>query len=318
MRFGTIRLGGLTSGAVVADDGQHVHPLGRSLESLFPTSLDELLAAGRQAQEIDPLPLEDVSVLAPIVPASVRDFVTFEEHVKGVRRSVDGASGVPRQWYTGPTFYFGNPHTVVGPDAPVSRPELSQALDFELEVAAVLGWGGSSLTEAQAEEAIIGYTIFNDWSARDLQSAEMTVGLGPAKGKDFATSLGPWLVTVDELEDRRDADGFLTLQCSVAVNGTEIGRDSLAHMGWSFATMTAYASRDSVVRPLDVLASGTTGGGGSLAELWGRTGRREPPPVEPGDVVTLTVEGLGSLSNPVVGGAPTPPISPFRSLSRTH
>ena len=117
----------------------------------------------------------------------------------------------------------------------------------------------------------------------------MQVGLGPAKGKDFATSIGPWIVTADELPS-------LDLDCRVSVNGVHIGGDRLSHMHWTFPQMIAYASRDSVVLPGDLLASGTTGGGGCLAELWGRSGSQVPPPLEPGDVVRMEVEGIGTLT----------------------
>src|SRR5688500_19440311 len=137
----------------------------------------------------------------------------------------------------------------------------------------------------------------NDWSARDLQSREMQVRLGPAKGKDFATTLGPWIVTADELDQRRDTHGFLDLWCIAEVNGVEVGRDLLANAGWTFEAMIAYASRDSRVSCGDVLGSGTVGNGGCLAELWGRDRSEAPPPLQPGDLVTLTVEGIGSVSN---------------------
>ena len=222
------------------------------------------------------------------MPPSVRDFVTFESHVEGVRRSVDGASGVPEAWYDAPTFYFTNPHALYGPGAPVPKPTLTNALDYEMEVGAVAG----------PDLEIFGYTIVNDWSARDIQSREMKVGLGPAKGKDFATSVGPWVVTADELAPHLDADGFLDLDCRAFVNDELIGHDRLSHMHWTFPDMLAYAARDSVVKPGDLLASGTTGGGGCLAELWGRRGEQTPPPLQVGDRVTLTIEGIGTLATP--------------------
>lgn len=230
----------------------------------------------------------------------MRDFVTFEEHVEGVRRSLDGAAGVPERWYAAPTFYFGNPYAMYGPHDDIPMPPGSSVLDFELEVAAVIGKEGRDLTPEQARDHIVGYTVFNDWSARDLQSAEMKVGLGPCKGKDTATTLGPYLVTADELGKYRDADGFLRLALTAEINGEVVGKDLLSNMSWTFEEMVAYASRGTVVRPGDVLGSGTCGNGGCLAELWGVRGEQSPPPLKPGDTVTLTVEGIGSVSNTVV------------------
>ncbi|KUL40166.1 fumarylacetoacetate hydrolase family protein [Actinoplanes awajinensis] len=247
------------------------------------------------------IPLADIQLLAPLRPTSIRDFVAFEEHVEGVRRSIDGATGVPEAWYDAPAFYFTNPHAIYGPDDDVPFPAASVARDFELEVAAIAG----------PDRTIFGYTIFNDWSARDLQSREMTINLGPAKGKDFASSLGPWIVTADELSPY-EKDGFLDLWCSASVNGTEVGRDLLSNMGWTFEAMLAHAARDSVVRPGDVLGSGTVGNGGCLAELWGRNGRQAPPPLTDGDVVTLTVEGIGSLTNRIISGPEHGPAVPAR------
>jgi 2-keto-4-pentenoate hydratase/2-oxohepta-3-ene-1,7-dioic acid hydratase in catechol pathway len=286
-----VRLGTLTQGAAVLD-GDTAYLLPMPLGSLIELGLPRALEIGAEAKQGKGFVFSTDDLLLPYRPPAVRDFVTFESHVEGVRRSVDNASGVPEAWYDAPTFYFTNPHALYGPGAAIPRPVSCRALDFELEVGVVLGTGGSSLSAAEAEDAIFGYTIVNDWSARDLQSREMQVGLGPAKGKDFATSIGPWIVTADELPS-------LDLQCRVSVNGTLVGEDRLSSMHWSFAEMIAYASRDSVVVPGDLLASGTTGGGGCLAELWGRRGERTPPPLEPGDVVTMEVEGIGVLTGSV-------------------
>ncbi|MER5219764.1 fumarylacetoacetate hydrolase family protein [Streptomyces flaveus] len=248
------------------------------------------------------VPLADVRLLPPLEPPTIRDFVTFEEHVEGVRRSIDKSAGVPEAWYDAPTFYFTNPYAAIGPYDDVPVPPGSQVLDFELEVAAIIGRAGRDLTPEQARDHIVGYTIFNDWSARDLQSAEMKVGLGPCKGKDTATTLGPCLVTADELEPYRDSDGFLRLALTAEVNGEVVGKDLLSNMSWTFEEMVAYASRGTWVRPGDVLGSGTCGNGGCLAELWGVRGKQDPVPLKPGDTVTLTVEGIGSVSNTVVAG----------------
>jgi 2-keto-4-pentenoate hydratase/2-oxohepta-3-ene-1,7-dioic acid hydratase in catechol pathway len=298
MRIATFAYAGQERCGVVRDGLVHPFADGSDARAVVALGLD----AARSLDVAAGVPLEKVRLRAPLRPASVRDFVAFAEHVEGVRRSVDGASGVPGAWYDAPTFYFSNPHTLLGPGDDVPFPAVSVARDFELEVAAVLGAGGR----------IFGYTIFNDWSARDLQGREMQVGLGPAKGKDFAGSLGPWIVTADELAPFADPDGFLDLWCSASVNGVEVGRDLLSNMGWTFDTMAAYAARDSRLVAGDVLGSGTVGNGGCLAELWGRSGRQDPPPLRDGDVVTLTVQGIGSLTNRVVSGAAGPALPPVR------
>jgi 2-keto-4-pentenoate hydratase/2-oxohepta-3-ene-1,7-dioic acid hydratase in catechol pathway len=237
----------------------------------------------------------------------VRDFMAFEQHVANARRLT--GREVPAEWYELPVFYFSNPHAIFGPDDEVPYPEGTEQLDYELEVAAVIG----------VEDTIGGFTVMNDWSARDIQLKEMRVGLGPAKGKDTSTTLGPWLVTADELEPYRTADGFLDLELTAEVNGARVGHDRLSHMGWTFEEMVAYAARGTWVRPGDLLGSGTCGNGGCLAELWGRAGGQTPPPLQPGDVVTLTVEGIGSLRSTVVAGVEPVPVPParHRAVERT-
>lgn len=246
--------------------------------------------------------LDEVTLMAPLEPRSMRDFVTFEEHVEGVRKSVDGAAGIMPEWYEAPTFYFTNPHTIGGTGETIGIPAGCEELDFELEVAAVIGAvpqsDGRNLDARMAHRHIFGYMVFNDWTARDLQRREMKVSLGPCKGKDFASTLGPWIVTADEFENLHDGDGFLPIQMKVTVNGEEIGRDLLSNMGWPFAELVAYASADSVVRPGDVLGSGTCGSG-CLAELWGRNGAKTPPPLKTGDVVEMSIEGIGTITNTV-------------------
>ncbi|MGY0071310.1 fumarylacetoacetate hydrolase family protein [Streptomyces sp. QTS137] len=306
--------------AVVEDDGT-LFPLPgvSSLSTLIVETdgLPGLLAAGREALDVPAGPhVSQVRLLPPLQPASVRDFVAFEEHVEKVRRSVDGVAGVPEQWYAAPTFYFTNPHAIHGDQDDIPMPPGSAVLDFELEVGAVIGREGQDLTPERARDHIVGYTVFNDWSARDLQSAEMKVGLGPCKGKDTATTLGPYLVTADELEPYRDADGFLRLALTAEVNGEAVGRDLLSNMSWTFEEMAAYASRGTRVVPGDVLGSGTCGNGGCLAELWGLRGERTPPPLKPGDTVGLTVEGIGTLTNTVVPGVSPVPLPAGRRRGR--
>ncbi|WP_406389992.1 fumarylacetoacetate hydrolase family protein [Streptomyces sp. NBC_00887] len=306
--------------AVVEEDGT-LFPLPgvSSLTTLLAETdgLPGLLAAGAAALDVPPGPhVSQVRLLPPLQPSSIRDFVTFEEHVEGVRRSVDGVAGVPEQWYAAPTFYFTNPHAVYGPDQSVPVPPGSNVLDFELEVGAVIGREGRDLTPERARDHIVGYTVFNDWSARDLQSAEMKVGLGPCKGKDTATSLGPYLVTADELAPYRDSEGFLRLALTATVNGRTVGEDLLSNMSWTFEEMTAYASRGTRVVPGDVLGSGTCGNGGCLAELWGLRGEQTPPPLQPGDTVSLTVEGVGTLTNTVAPGTEPKPLPTGRRRNR--
>ncbi|CAM5485200.1 fumarylacetoacetate hydrolase family protein [Leifsonia shinshuensis] len=302
--------------------GERVVPFpdGLTVADVLARGLDEAHRLSAAVHEHDGTALADVRLLAPLVPAAIRDFVAFEEHVEGVSASVDGKSEVVPEWYQAPTFYFTNPHTVLGPGEAV-RPPVTARLDFELEVAAVVGGpGGANLTPADAAAAIFGYTIMNDWSARDLQSREMKVRLGPAKGKDFGTSLGPWIVTADELEPYLDGDGFLAVRAEVFVNDERIGHDLVSNMGWPFPELIAYASRNSRVVGGDVLGSGTTGNGGCLAELWGRRGELTPPPLTEGDTVRMVVEGLGELVGPVGAAvaAPELPAARLRSRARTR
>jgi 2-keto-4-pentenoate hydratase/2-oxohepta-3-ene-1,7-dioic acid hydratase in catechol pathway len=318
MRFATWEDGGVVTAGVVGEHGLHALPADVTVLDLVRAGLPAALEAGTAAFSAPPVPLAEVRLLAPLQPETIRDFVAFEEHVEGVRRSVDGQAGVVPEWYEAPTFYFTNPYPLYGPHDDVPLAPGSRRADFELEVAAVIGRPVSSETPEQARDAIFGYAVMNDWSARDLQGREMRVNLGPCKGKDFATTLGPWLVTADELEPYRDAEGFLALDERVSVNGTEVGQDLLSNMGWPFEELVAYAARGTTLRPGDVLGSGTCGNGGCLGELWGRRGELTPPPLQPGDVVEMTVEGIGTLRNRVVPGLDLPPVRPARARPRNR
>jgi 2-keto-4-pentenoate hydratase/2-oxohepta-3-ene-1,7-dioic acid hydratase in catechol pathway len=318
MRFATWQADGRVRAGVVSDAGLHELPARTTVLDLVRAGLPAALGAGAEALRGPAVPVGSVRLLPPLEAPTVRDFVAFEEHVEGVRRAIDGQAGVVEEWYQAPTFYFTNPHALVGAHDDVPVPPGSQRFDFELEVAVVVGRDGASLTPEQARDHVFGYTVLNDWSARDLQTREMKVGLGPAKGKDSATTLGPWLVTADELEPHRDAEGFLALDMRVSVNGTEVGQDLLSNMGWPFEELISYASRGTWVRAGDVLGSGTCGNGGCLAELWGRRGEQVPPPLRPGDVVEMTVEGIGTIRNRVVAGVELPPVRAARPRPRTR
>lgn len=225
--------------------------------------------------------LDAVELLAPVPePPSLRDFYAFEGHVAAgfARRG----SEIPPAWYEAPAFYFSNPASILGPDQGVVRPAGVEELDFEVEVAAVLGSDGE----------IAGFTLMNDWSARDVQRREVTVGLGPHKGKDFATSLGPWLVTPDELPY---SAGRLELEVTVTVNGREVARTRAGEQHFPWPELVAHAARGTRLRAGDVLGSGTLTGG-CLLELGPLDGERW---IEPGDVVVMSAPELGALTTPV-------------------
>ena len=267
------------------------------------TTLDAHLASGLRVDALGDLldadaeePM-DASVLdfgQPILqPPTFRDFYAFERHVGTMwkRRDME----IPEAWYRLPIFYFSNVSEMRGPGEPVHAPRGSTELDYELEVAALIDTPVRDLDASRGEEAIGGYMILNDWSARDLQRDETTVRLGPAKGKDFASSIGPWLVTPDELADARRDKGY-DLAMTASVNGTELSRGTWSSAHFSFGEMVERASADVRLRPGDLLGSGTVGTG-CLLEIRDETLGRY---LEPGDTVTLAIDRLGELTAPVV------------------
>ncbi len=253
-------------------------------------ALGDLLEADAQ----EPLDASGLEFGPPILrPPTFRDFYAFEQHVGTMwkRRDME----IPEAWFRLPIFYFSNVSEIRGPGDPVWAPRDSSELDYELEVAALVDTPVHDLDAARAEEAIGGYLVLNDWSARDLQREESTVRLGPAKGKDFASSIGPWLVTPDELADvRRDTGYDLTMTASV--NGQELSRGTWSSAHFSFGQMIERASADVRLRPGDLIGSGTVGTG-CLLEIKDERLKRY---LEPGDTVTLAIERLGELTSPVI------------------
>src|SRR5450432_1274295 len=315
MKFARYDDGGVSRAGVLGDD-ERLHQLasGQTIEALIERGgLEPLLAAGAAALAAEPGPaVSDVRLLAPLRPASIRDSVSFEAHIEGARRSQEGATDpVPARWYEAPCFYFTNPHACLGAFDDVERFPGSQLFDLECEVGVVYGEHGKNLTPDEAAPGIVGYTIFNDWSARDIQRLEGQLPFGFFKGKDGAHTVGPYLVTADELEPHRTADGFLDLTMRAFINGELLGEDSLANCAFTFEELISFASRGAAVAPGDLLASGTCHRG-CLTEVWGRDGQQVSPPLVPGDVVTLEVEGLGTVRNRVTHPAPPPPVPQAR------
>jgi fumarylacetoacetate (FAA) hydrolase len=248
---------------------------GDKVIQLAAQTLQSFFTGGGNARHHAEYDLAEVDLRAPVLhPPSVRDFYAFEQHVKTARAS--RGLEVPQEWYEIPVFYFSNPAAIYGPGDEIPKPPDTNELDYELEVAAIIGAGGQ----------IGGFTTMNDWSARDLQRAEMRVGLGPSKGKDFATSLGPVVVTPDEFDG---SSGAMVAR----VNGEERSRGNLADMHHSWDTIVAHAARNTHLLPGDVLGSGTVGTGCILEHGDGRW-------LQAGDVVELEVERIGTLRNTIV------------------
>jgi fumarylacetoacetate (FAA) hydrolase len=278
--------------------GEHVLPLN------YPTLLELLqdpegLGKARQLLESEEegLPLRDIKLLTPIPnPPTMRDFYAFEQHVAAAR-ALRGLGMIP-EWYEIPTFYFTNTSEIYGHNEPVLYPVGSNELDIELEIACVIGRAGKDVSVDEAADYIAGYTIMNDWSARDFQRQDMKLNLGPGKGKDFATSLGPWLVTPDELASRRVGSGTserYDMTMLARVDGQEISRGNFQHIYYSFPQIIAYASRNVRLRPGDVIGSGTVGTG-CLLEI----GTSVHPWFQRGETLELEIDGIGVLRNTIV------------------
>jgi 2-keto-4-pentenoate hydratase/2-oxohepta-3-ene-1,7-dioic acid hydratase in catechol pathway len=269
----------------------------RLATALFPPSMaaaialgDAFLTAAAQAvQSADDeaiLPLADVHLLSPLDPPLLRDFSAFLAHIRAMTQRM--GQTFHDDLLRVPFYYKGNPSTIIAPEQEVRWPSYTQVMDYELELGFVIGKPAENLTQLNALEHLFGVTILNDFSARDVQGPEMRTGFGPAKGKDFATALGPWIVTRDEL----DLEGLTMV---ARVNGEEWSHGSSASMTWSIAELIAYASWGETLQPGELLGSGTVGTG---------AGAEHGKQLQPGDVVELEVSGIGVLRNCI--GQPEP------------
>lgn len=294
--------------------GDAIHGLepGQTLLGLLGDDGARLALSGERARAapVEVVPLAEAKLLSPIPrPPSIRDGLGFLDHLRNIRKAFSSSTELEPEWSWVPAFYFGNPASVIGPHDDVPRSPGSKWFDFELEVGAVVGLPGENLRPEEAERHIIGYTLFCDWSARDLQMLDMKLGLGLAKGKDSATTLGPFLVTADELAPHRAGSSF-HLELSGWVNDRKIAHGFLDQMDWSFAEVLAYVSRGTRVVAGDVIGSRTVPSG-CLAEHFALQGPDKFPGwLQPGDVVRLRGEQLGEIQQRVVEG---PPLYPLRS-----
>jgi 2-keto-4-pentenoate hydratase/2-oxohepta-3-ene-1,7-dioic acid hydratase in catechol pathway len=311
---GFIRVGALHGEAIVdlnmaqvrlLADRKEAQPY-RLANALVPSSMLELLeggatamAAARQAfdyaikapggvqgpgGETIVYRRNEVYLLAPLPnPPSLRDFIAFEAHVAATSKK--RGQTIPPEWYKAPAYYKGNHRSIIGPDEDLPWPLETTKLDYELELACVIGGKGRDISEQDAPAYIAGYTIMNDFSARDVQFQEMACRMGPAKGKDFATAIGPCLVTSDEIRDLN------ALTMIARVNGEVWSKGRFGTIHWSFPQMIAHISRGETIYPGDLFGSGTVGGGCGL-EL--------DRYLNPGDVVELEIEPIGVLRNKVV------------------
>ncbi len=293
---GQVRVGWLTATGVV-----DMHLISQGTLPVDMLSFITNYEANRQFTEThnllsapDTYRMDAVTLVSPLPkPNSFRDFIAFETHLKNATARF--GDQIPKEWYEVPIFYFSNHNTFVGDGAPITRPANSQKLDYELEIACIIGKEGKDISADEADAYIFGYSILNDWTARDLQAQEMRCMLGPAKGKDFATSLGPFIATKDELEPYRIANDRFDMTMTATVNGKVLSEGNFKDIHYTFAQMIERASAGVTLYPGDVLGSGTVGWGclmesGASVFRW----------LEPGDEVELAITGLGKLTNRVV------------------
>lgn len=301
MRWATIRSAddGQERAALVKGESLYVMPDGVRLIELLRDGVEALDAAAElvTSRPREVIAVRDAVLMAPIpTPPSVRDFMAFENHYVNTRRGL--GLKVEPVFYEQPCFYFSNPAAIVGPSAAIPMGPGTEQFDYELEIGVIIGRAGRDLAPESAEDVVAGYCILCDWSSRDLQAKETVFGTGPTKGKDTATSLGPFLVTPDELEPYRTERGF-DVAMTATVNGVPYSAGNWSSIYWTVGECLAFASRGTELRPGDVVGTGTVGTG-SIMELSAVHGAKAYPWLLPGDEVTLEVEQLGEVRGVVM------------------
>lgn len=287
----------------VADD--EVHGLGGDATLLDLIAQEGGLERAAAETPAETIALSSVSLHAPLAPPSIRDCTGFLQHL---RNGAEAAGmTVDERFSTYPAFYFTNTAAVTGPYDDIAISPGSKQFDFELEVCAVIGRRGSSIALGEARDYLVGYMLFCDWSARDLQMDEMKMKLGTVKGKDGANSLGPMLVTADELEPFRKDRGF-DLTMRAYVNDALISEGNWSEVDWSFEDMLVYTSRGTTVHPGEILGSGTVPTG-CLFEHFATGSDLFTGWLQPGDQVRLEVENLGTLQHTITASPEYPRLS---------
>jgi 2-keto-4-pentenoate hydratase/2-oxohepta-3-ene-1,7-dioic acid hydratase in catechol pathway len=294
---------GSDGAGLVLDDKIHGLGPGSRVIDLLGDDGEAMEAAAARARE-DPhvvLDFDDTDLAPPVRPPQLRDFAAFLDHVRNVSKAFAGE--IARAWTEIPAFYFSNAAAVVGPYDDVAISPRCEWFDYELEVAAIVGKPGADLHPDVAADHIAGFTIFCDWSARDVQVHELQLMLGRAKSKDSANTLGPMLVTVDELEPFRHGNSY-QLTTRGYVNDALVTESDLAQMDWSWGEIVAYASRGTTIVPGEAIGSGTVPTG-CLLEHFALAGPEQFRGwLQPGDVVRLEVEQLGATRQHVLPSRP--------------
>ena len=275
--------------------GDNVYTLFNGNLSSLNNFIIDLVKSPKYNSNSQKISIDELELIAPLpTPNSFRDAYAFRQHVEAGRKN-RGLNMIP-EYDEFPVFYFSNHNSIVGPGIVDVYKKHLEKLDFELEIAIIIGKKGINIKASDANKYIFGYTIMNDWSARELQMKEMKLNLGPAKGKDFATSIGPYITTTDELEQFKVDNNRYDIPLTAHVNGTKLSEDNLKNMTWSFADIIERASYGTNLYPGDIIGSGTCGTG-CLLEINGSSDKKQW--LQNGDVVEIDAGILGKLSNKV-------------------